>query len=251
MSSDDTFIPPYGISWRTFLHALDKMAEHPLPPALDRTYLTWMPGGHQTQYLAATRSFGLVSGSEHTVTPLLTKLVTEPTSRPGIIEDLLRTHYAPVVELAGTNATYKALSDLWREQFGQDGETRRKAITFYKQAAHYAEVPVSPHWDTGTTRPSSPTKPKARKARKSTPKPTLVALTDHTGTEAIHRYHVRLASGGYIDVTASVDLFGASSEDRQYVSNLAEFLRSYPEWSAEDANPTDEQPDDEGLASSA
>lgn len=34
--------------WRTFLNALDKVAEHPLPPASARTSLTWMPGGHRS-----------------------------------------------------------------------------------------------------------------------------------------------------------------------------------------------------------
>lgn len=252
MNDNDAFSPPYGIAWRTFLNALDKMAEHPLPPTMDRSYLTWMPGSAQTYYLSAARGFGLISGADDTVTLPLRKLVSEPLSRPQIIAELLQQRYTQVIELAGTNATAKALLELWRERYGQEGETRRKAISFYLQAANYANVPVSPHWESGMSvaaRPAGSSKPRPRRTRKATAKTAATEPPAPETNQAPGKFHVQLASGGHLTVLADVDVFTLSPDDRQFLFGIIDALQTYtkqhPGSSEQEPPPADPQPADD------
>jgi hypothetical protein len=76
---------------------------------------------------------------------------TQPEQRSEILREILREHYADVVAL-GTGATQQQLTDQFRA-FGIEGETVRKAIAFYLNAARQAEIPLSPRFK--TTRPGA------------------------------------------------------------------------------------------------
>ncbi len=71
---------------------------------------------------------------------------------------MLATHYPKATELAGVNATQKQLEETLT---GIAGETQRKAVAFYLQAAKFSGHPTSKHWKippfvarSGTKRPS-------------------------------------------------------------------------------------------------
>lgn len=135
--------PPY-ISFKTLTNLLERLHETHLPPRIDRSYLDGLSGGYQTQVIAALRWLNLI-GENGQVEATLTALATTPEQRPGIIGELLRSHYPSVFALSGKNATQGQLEEEFRK-FGITGATLRKAIAFFLHAARYAEIQVSPHF---------------------------------------------------------------------------------------------------------
>src|SRR5436190_9517934 len=65
---------------------------------------------------------------------------------------MLRDRYPEAVDLGGTNATTDELVEVFNG-YGVKGDTARKAIAFYLQAAKYAgDIPLSPNFKTPTVR---------------------------------------------------------------------------------------------------
>lgn len=155
------FQPPY-MSWATFENIIDGLRAVGLPDQIDRSVLGSRSGGDQSQFLRAARSFGLIDG-EGAPTERLRRYVGDPDERPGILRQILEENYPEVIAL-GTGATQQQLTDAFRA-FGIEGDTVRKAIAFYLNAARQAEIPLSPHFKTtrpgaGGRRPRRTTKPK-------------------------------------------------------------------------------------------
>jgi len=153
--------PPY-ISFKTLTNLLERLQETHLPPRIDRSYLDGLSGGYQTQVIAALRWLDLI-GENGEVTGVLSSLATTPEQRPGLIGELLRTHYPSVFVLSGKNATQGQLEEEFRK-FGITGATLRKAIAFFLHAARYAEISVSPHFKIPPVR-SGNGKPAVRKTK--------------------------------------------------------------------------------------
>src|ERR1700690_898344 len=90
--------PPY-ISFKTFVNLLERLQQTHLPPRIDRSYLTGLSGGYQTQVIAALRWLDLI-GENGGVTGHLKALAENPEQRPAIIGELLRSHYPDVLALS-------------------------------------------------------------------------------------------------------------------------------------------------------
>lgn len=153
--------PPY-VSFKTLINLLDRLQETHLPPRIDRSYLTGLSGGYQTQVIAALRWLGLID-EKGEVTSVLAALAQNPEQRPKLIGELLRAHYPAMFALSGKNATQGQLEEEFRN-FGITGSTLRSAIAFFMNAARYAEIPVSPHFKIPPVR-SSNGKPAVRRTR--------------------------------------------------------------------------------------
>jgi hypothetical protein len=141
--------PPY-FAFKTLLRTLEDMEEHGPPPRLDRSYLRGMSGAGQTQFLGGLRSLGLID-AEGNAQDSLRALVAQKDQRPQLMAQLIEQHYAEAVELGKTNATTGQLQDVFRDVYNAKGDTARKAIAFFLQAAEYAGVKVSPNFKTPST----------------------------------------------------------------------------------------------------
>ncbi|MDI2029506.1 DUF5343 domain-containing protein [Saccharopolyspora sp. TS4A08] len=226
-NKETTFTPPYA-TFRNFLNSLDKMAQQPtLPAAIDRSYLRWMPGSTQTGYLGMCRQFGLID-EDGAPTDLLRELVYDPDSRPKKVKELILRHYAPIVEFGSQHTTSQQLLDKWTETFGQHGDTRRKASTFFLHAAEYAGIPVSPEWKHIATT-SRKRSPGTRRARRTTKAEEPTAPTGSSGATRI-----RLKSGGSITLSVDVNLLELSVEDREFVIKLIDAVHDYQSRTGQD-----------------
>lgn len=158
--------PPY-FAFKTLTNMIEKMEEHGPPNRVDRTFLSGMSGAGQTQFIAGLKSLGLISDPDGTVQPTLTEIVSKPDERPALIGQLLRARYPEAVALGETPATTGELVEIFKDKYGVQGDTARKAIAFYLQAAKYAgDVPLSPNFKTpsvksggGSGRRGRPRKP--------------------------------------------------------------------------------------------
>jgi hypothetical protein len=146
---DQNFQPPY-MSWATFEGILDQLKAGGLPDVIDRSVLVGKSGGDQSQFLRACRSFGLIDDENDQPTERMRNLVNAE-DRSTLLGEILREAYAPVVALS-TGATQAMLEDKFRE-YGIEGDTVRKAIAFYLNAAKQTDIELSPRFK--STRPGA------------------------------------------------------------------------------------------------
>src|SRR6266566_2918805 len=102
------FMPPYNISWATFLSTLERMAADP-PNRVDRSYLDSQSGTVQTYLIAAYKTFGLINDEARPTEAV--NMFAEADVRTKMIADLLRTYYPTIVPLGETNSTQGELSE--------------------------------------------------------------------------------------------------------------------------------------------
>lgn len=139
--------PPY-FAFRTLLNTLEDMKKRGIPNRIDRTFLTGMSGAGQTQFIAGLKSLGLIDAAGSVQDRLREMVSGTAEDRQRILGEVLKDRYAEAVELGTTNATTGELVEVFRH-YGVSGDTARKAIAFYLNAAKFAgNVPVSPLFQT-------------------------------------------------------------------------------------------------------
>jgi hypothetical protein len=162
--------PPY-VSYRTFLNFLEDMKTG-IPDQIDRSVFPTMSGGTYNQLLPAIRYLGLVDASDRPKPILHDFVYAEGKERISLYEKILRSAYPFLfTDFDLMSASPKMLEDRFREN-GASGETVRRCIVFFLQAAKDAEIDIGsritariPSVDRKTnTRPRA--KPKAKQPPK-------------------------------------------------------------------------------------
>jgi hypothetical protein len=129
---------PYT-SFRTLTNLVEKFEKDgSMPPKIDRSVLGGSEG-QKSQVLSALKFFGLI-GEQAAVTPLFRQLVNEPTKRKAIIRSLLEKHYSDALALSAENGT---AAQLWETFRPLTSDTLRKAVSFFLNAAEFAELTLS------------------------------------------------------------------------------------------------------------
>lgn len=166
-SATGALVPPY-FAFKTLLSQLDFMKERGVPSRIDRSFLVGMSGAGQTQFITGLRSLGLID-SAGTVQPQLTALAQASVSdRKRLLREVLHDRYAKAIELGSSNATTGQLVELFRNEYGATGDTARKGIAFYLNAARFAgDVPLSPMFQTPKVSSSGGSTKKRRKPNDS------------------------------------------------------------------------------------
>ena len=134
--------PPY-IPYKTFISSLDVFEAHGLPPQIDRGIWKTQPGGVQGLIFASYKFLDLIDDNGKP-TDRLGVLVKDKEHRSSHIEKLLRSAYPEILgkhELA--KMTPKMLEDEFEKAYAVQGETKRKGITFFLQAAKGGQIPLS------------------------------------------------------------------------------------------------------------
>lgn len=158
----EALVPPY-FAFKTLLNQLDYMKERGVPARIDRSFLIGMSGAGQAQYITGLRSLGLIDASGK-VSSQLTEMVNGSISeRKRLLRETLEARYAAAIELGRTNATTGQLVELFRSEYGASGDTARKAIAFFLNAAKYVgDIPLSPMFQTPKVSSSGTRRKKSR-----------------------------------------------------------------------------------------
>jgi hypothetical protein len=139
--------PPY-FAFRTLTNTLDLMKDKGVPNRVDRTFLVGMSGAGQTQFIAGLKALGLIDANGKVQPRLIEMAQAGPSERKRILGEIIKETYPEAVELGKTNATTGELVEVFKD-YGLTGDTARKAIAFYLNAARYAgEIPLSPMFQT-------------------------------------------------------------------------------------------------------
>lgn len=154
--------PPY-FAFKTLTNTMDDMKERGVPNRIDRTFLVGMSGAGQTQFIAGLKSLGLIDAAGKVQTRFTEMVQAPPAERRRVLAEVLRERYPEAIELGKTNATTGQLLEVFKE-YGVQGDTARKAIAFYLNAARYAgDIPLSPMFQT----PKVTAGPGTRKRRRT------------------------------------------------------------------------------------
>jgi hypothetical protein len=137
-----TAAPAY-VSYKTFAAVMDRLRQKGVPNQIDRSYLSFLSGTNQSQILSALRYLGLTS-SKGSPTDRLDKLVKSIGPHYAIsLRDVLKSSYSFLFNgFDLTRATLQEVEDKFSDA-GASGDTLRKSISFFLNAARVAEVPTS------------------------------------------------------------------------------------------------------------
>lgn len=213
-------LAPY-LPFKTFLSSIEAL-EQGIPKKIDRTIWRSQSGLTQGQIMAAFRFFGLVDDAG-SPTQTLHRLLDPNTDRKAAIAALLTHKFKSIVEHDLTKLTPRLL-DEQMGAFGVTGTTRQKAVTFFLQAAKFADMPLSPYLQ-------SQVRSVGQRKRRIPRKGEALTVSDDAegtvGTPPGSSKTVHLRAGGTITLTVSADVFALSADDRAFVFGLVDKLQAY------------------------
>jgi hypothetical protein len=216
--------PAAYVPFKTFLAAIDSL-QHGIPGQIDRTIWRNQSGVIQSQILMAFRFFGLVN-EEDQPTPELHRLVEHPEKRADHIRALLQHAYRSIFDRDLTRMTPRMLEEAM-DQYNVSGDTRRRAISFFLQAAKFADVPMHPLL-AGQIRTNSGPR-RRRNSRTVVTATDTLSMADSVTAQVGNVKSIDLRSGGKITLNVVMDVFSTSPEDREFVFNLIDLLQKYEE----------------------
>jgi len=254
-------LPAY-VPFQTFLNFLGKL-EQGVPHRIDRSFLNrYYSGAMGSQLITSLRFLGLVEGDDNRTTAALERLVQEQAARKQLLAELLHERYQPVFTDVGdlAKATHSQLEQAFKQIYNVEGDTRRKAISFFVHMAQHAEIPLSAYIRTtnnpGSSRTATRTVSKKTKARQNGTRTTkqrgattktrdVNIPSAHTANANSKTKTVTLHSGGMVTLTYSVDLFDVDEQDRQFLFGLIDQLRDYEQGISDDDYDEEDTEEDE------
>lgn len=135
---------PPAISFSTFQNFIDQFKEHTLPSQIDKSIMSNLPWGSQNLLIAALKYLGFISDT-NVPEPLFKEYVTtDKEARGAIWKRLLDEKYSYLMSVDLGRATTTIVVEKFKTQ-GITGDTIRKAMSFFINAAKVAGVTVSQH----------------------------------------------------------------------------------------------------------
>lgn len=224
MAEISKVIPPY-LPYKTLVSSFENFS-HGIPPKIDRSIWKNQPGTVQSQILSAYKFLGLMD--EQTAPTQALKTVVQNRNTPEqLLKEILEEKYSPILKHGLATMTTTMLASEFETAFGVDGETKKKGIRFFLQAAKANGLTLS-KFLLDQTRVSSASR-KKRTPRQSDAIGNMASEFEQEDEvpSAGTAKHVNLASGGQLRLNLSVDLFGLSAEDRAFVFGLIDSLKAY------------------------
>lgn len=139
--------PPYT-AFLTVKNLIGLFKEHGCPGQIDRSVLTSMSGAVQGQVLAAMKFLGLIGINDNVPRSPLKQLIEAHGTDDwaSALADVLRTAFAPLFQLNLETASPNQFNEQFRNAYPSiEGETARKSITFFLNAARDANISISPY----------------------------------------------------------------------------------------------------------
>lgn len=195
------------VPFKTFLRALDTL-RHGIPKRIDTSVFQGHSFSTQAMIVSSLRAIDAID-VEGRPRPLLRRLI-DPPRRDAALKEVLEKKYKAALEL-GPAASEKQFDECFA-RYGVSGDTRKKAKSFFLQAAAMVGIRPSPH-----IRGTAP-----RKRREASLKPDVGRITSG-GSKT-----VRLATGGgEVTLTVSIDPMELGAPDRAFVFELIDRLKAY------------------------
>lgn len=223
--------------WATFLSSIELLTEA-MPTKIDKSVFPKQSGSVQAQLLAGLKFLALTTEDGRPTADLVALAVTDDEARKKVLKRILEERYPDLFALDLTKTTSSLLFEKMAESYNVSGETREKAVRFFIAAAQYAGVPLgryllqakaatggvsrkkrNPFRTPGSGVGGSADEGEVSRDGDDTPPPS----PPKPGTGKT----IALKSGGTLTVSATVDMFGISAEDRTFLFDLIDKLNAY------------------------
>lgn len=224
MTDESKLVPPY-LPYKTLLSSLENLGQG-IPPKIDRSIWKNQPGTVQSQILSAYRFLGLMSETTGP-TESLKELVKNRATPGPMLKKIIEEKYKPILAHDLSTMTTTMLGSEFEAAFGVDGETKKKSIRFFLQAAKANGFTLSKFLLDQTRAASAGPRKKRISARDAG------QGADETDESEVEengdgtKKTITLKSGGQLSIAVSVDLFELSKEDREFVFGLIDSLKEY------------------------
>ena len=155
-------VPPY-VSYKTLINFLDNLKSQAIPQRLDRSVRIFqsMSGAVQGQLKLALEYLKLITENGDTTTALENLVHSDGIQREQALKSVLMPAYPFIFEngLELERATHRQLEDRFALT-SATGETLRKCVAFFLNAAKGAGIKLSPHFKKVRSRRAVSAKPK-------------------------------------------------------------------------------------------
>jgi hypothetical protein len=141
MAEPKTLTPAY-VPFKTFIAVLESFSSF-LPDQIHPTMWPSYSGGIKSQLLGALRFFALIDEDNRPTDALHRLKDADPQQRPALFRAVMKAAYGTLMSVDLTKATPGSF-DAEMRKFGQEGDTHRKAASFFLQAAKWSGLPLSP-----------------------------------------------------------------------------------------------------------
>jgi hypothetical protein len=209
------------VPFKTFLSAIDGLKPR-VPVNINRTVLDNQSGAMISQILGAFRFLGLI-GPKGEPTTDLHLLVENEANRKDTVRKIIQRSYIPAITQDLAKMDLRTLQGAM-QYYEITGATLQKAITFFLQAARFAEMPLSPYLTKKTRGPNT------RKKRGLSPRANQEEMGQPNFVNPLtggpHKT-IKLSNGGSLTLQANVDTFQMTSEDRGFVLKLLDSIEEY------------------------
>lgn len=230
------------LPFKTFLSAIEAL-EHGIPKKIDRTIWRTQAYVVQTQIIMALRFLGLLD-SEDNPTPKLHQLVEKKADRKMYLNNILVDAYRSIIDLDLTKTTPKMLDDEM-EKYSVSGDTKKKAVRFFLQAAKYVEMQMHPLLQSQVRNSNGPRKKRTpNKPAVNIVSPGAVLQTDGLEERPTSTQAAGMSNGGKIVLQVFGDPFALPSEERNLIFELVDKVREHAKTHPVEVE-TDEYEDEE------
>ncbi len=212
------------VPFTTFLSVIDALGRAPdIRGKIDTSVWPTYSPATRAQLLGSFRFLGLIDSSGKP-TVILKSLVRDRATRKAVMRRILESSYARIVRLGLTEISPRQF-DMAMRQYGMSGDTHKKVVSFFLQAAKYSDLPMAP-LITRRTRASGP----RRRTRTENVDGSLtrasVAVPSDSSPHLISKA-VGLRNGGRAILTIEGSLIDMAADDREFVFRLIDQLREY------------------------
>ncbi len=160
-------------------------------------------------------------------TDALRELVSNRSTPAATLKKILEEKYKAILNHDLSTMTTTMLNTEFGTAFGVDGETKKKGVRFFLQAAKANGFTLS-KFLLDQTRAVSSGPRKKRNGGKNESDPEIDdGLDDEPISASGTQKTVALQSGGQLSISLSVDLFALSKTDREFVFGLIDTLQTY------------------------
>jgi hypothetical protein len=221
MSTEQLSNAPAYAPFKTFLNSLETL-RGVVPGHVNRSLWPSFSGGTVSQIITTYRFLGLIDDGGRPTRHLAVLAGDNVPLRQSELRQLLQHAYAEIVSIDLTTATPKQLMEAFADSFTVTGATLQKAISFFLNAAQYAELPLAQFL---TRRKGRRRRVPASRTRNGSAieRPTEMPPDSQQGTTRT----IQLASGGEIALRVQFDAFTISQGDREFIFNLIDQLAEY------------------------
>lgn len=166
-------LPPY-IAFKTLIDIVERMEREEPPTRVDGSYLETYAGGYRPTVINNLQTLGLLNTASEPTDTLKALVKANESERKNLVAQILSTTYPDVLALSRVSTQQQFLEAF--TAMGVNGDTRRKAISFFLKAASFAGVPTGMHWKTpaaqvgGTRRRAKPLNDASQKNDDTLPK---------------------------------------------------------------------------------